>query len=129
MSNTERVTEVTPLLIPKRRKLVHVYAIIAAIGGFICGYDTGSISSILALPVFQDRFFIHGSVAYYQSILLASYLVTSMLGAFFSGYFCGNNNNYKKKIRFKLICFFLRWDWQKAIHAIFMRFIINWHQF
>jgi hypothetical protein len=95
MSDTESfVTEVTPLIkqqqiIHSSRKLVYIYAIIAAIGGFICGYDTGSISSIIALPVFQDRFFIHGSLAYYQSILLASYLVTSMLGAFFSGYFCG----------------------------------------
>lgn len=85
MSNTE----VTPLIPKKGRKLVHIYAIIAAIGGFICGYDTGSISSIVALPIFQERFFLDGSVAYYQSILLASYLVTSMLGAFFSGYFCG----------------------------------------
>jgi hypothetical protein len=87
------VTEATPLLlndtiIPFRRP-VYIYSIIAAVGGFICGYDTGSISSIVSLPIFQKRFFIHGSLAYYESILLASYLITSMCGAFFSGYFCG----------------------------------------
>lgn len=88
------VDEATPLLTSLNiqtysRKNVYLYAIIAAVGGFICGYDTGSISSIIALPIFQKRFFIHGSIAYYESILLASYLVTSMLGAFFSGYICG----------------------------------------
>jgi hypothetical protein len=104
MSNSVTlITEVTPLICNNQqqqqqqqivlftsRKSVYIYAIIAAVGGFVCGYDTGSISSVIALPIFQKRFFIHGSLEYYESILLASYLVTSMLGAFFSGYFCGN---------------------------------------
>lgn len=91
MSELENlITEVTPLIHRRQsRKLVYLYASIAAVGGFICGYDTGSISSIIALPIFQQRFFLYGSLAFYQSILLASYLVTSMLGAFSSGYFCG----------------------------------------
>lgn len=88
------LTEATPLLLQDAiiplRKSVHVYSLVAAVGGFICGFDTGSISSIISLPMFQSRFFINGSLAYYESILLASYLVTSMCGAFFSGYFCGN---------------------------------------
>ncbi|KAL7327992.1 hypothetical protein PS15p_206337 [Mucor circinelloides] len=86
------LTEATPLLLQDAiiplRKSVHVYSLVAAVGGFICGFDTGSISSIISLPMFQSRFFINGSLAYYESILLASYLVTSMCGAFFSGYFC-----------------------------------------
>lgn len=87
------MTETTPLLpdaiIPFRTS-VYAYSLVAAVGGFICGFDTGSISSIISLPMFQSRFFTNGSLAYYESILLASYLVTSMCGAFFSGYFCGN---------------------------------------
>lgn len=88
------VDEATPLLPLENtptRTYVYLYSTIAAVGGFICGYDTGSISSIIALPLFQKRFFTHGSIAYYESILLASYLITSMCGAFFSGYMCGKN--------------------------------------
>ncbi|KAI9481023.1 MAG: general substrate transporter [Benjaminiella poitrasii] len=92
MSDTVNlVSEVIPLLINRSmpfRKSVYLYALVAAIGGFVCGYDTGSISSIIALPLFQKRFFTSNTFAYYESILLASYLVTSMCGAFFSGYFC-----------------------------------------
>jgi hypothetical protein len=91
-------TEVTPLIVCNKqqqkqsysREPVYIYAIAAAIGGFVCTYDTGSISSVIALPIFQERFFVHGTLEYYESILLASYLTTSMLGALFSGYFCGN---------------------------------------
>lgn len=93
------VTEVSPLLEGSgqhgttqkkktNRTLVYTYSIIAAVGGFITGYDTGSISSIVALPLFQKRFFLHNSLAYYESLLLASYLVTATIGAVSSGYFC-----------------------------------------
>lgn len=89
---TDLVNEAIPLLTSKdtpTRRYVYLYSTIAAVGGFICGYDTGSISSIIALPIFQKQFFTHGSIAYYESTLLASYLVTSMCGAFFSGFICG----------------------------------------
>ncbi|KAI8090898.1 general substrate transporter [Gilbertella persicaria] len=82
------VSETAPLLSNHSSRPVHVYATIAAMGGLVCGYDTGSISGIIALPNFQERFFLYGSSAYYQSMLLASFLVTCMSGAFFSGYFC-----------------------------------------
>jgi hypothetical protein len=97
-TNNFITTEITPLIhenqqrnpINKQNRLyVYLYASIVAVGGFITGYDTGSISSIIALPIFKERFFLYGSLAYYESILLASYLVTSMFGAIFSGYFCG----------------------------------------
>ncbi|KAI9283132.1 general substrate transporter [Sporodiniella umbellata] len=64
------------------------YAMIAGIGGLISGYDTGSIASIIALPIFREQFFRKESIAFYESLLLASFLVTSMLGAFSSGYVC-----------------------------------------
>jgi MFS family permease len=79
----------TPLLLRPSTQKVYRYSLIAAVGGFVCGYDTGSISSILALPIFQHYFYKTKSTAYYESLLLASYLVTSMMGALMSGYFCG----------------------------------------
>lgn len=92
-------TETTPLLLHSSTNAVvslrsyrtsaYFYASVAALGGLVCGYDTGSISGIIALPYFQEQFFTHGSLAYYESMLLASYLIMSMCGAFFSGYFCG----------------------------------------
>ncbi|CAO3699856.1 unnamed protein product [Rhizopus stolonifer] len=77
-----------PLLESIDYRSAYWYASVAAVGGFVCGYDTGSISSIIALPIFQKLFFLNKPLAYYESLLLASFLVTSMTGAFISGYFC-----------------------------------------
>lgn len=74
---------------PKFRKAMYLSAIVAAVGGFICGYDTGSISGILAMPQFTDNFFTEDNITYLQGLLLALYLMTAALGAFFSGFFCG----------------------------------------
>lgn len=74
---------------PKFRKAVYISSVVAAAGGFICGYDTGSISGILAMPIFQERFFTEENMVYLQGLLLALYLTTAALGAFFSGFFCG----------------------------------------
>jgi hypothetical protein len=74
---------------PKFRKAVYLSAIVAAVGGFVCGYDTGSISGILAMPIFQAKFFTEENMVYLQGLLLALYLMTAALGAFFSGFFCG----------------------------------------
>lgn len=117
------VTEVSPLLEGSgqhgttqkkktNRTLVYTYSIIAAVGGFITGYDTGSISSIVALPLFQKRFFLHNSLAYYESLLLASYLVTATIGAVSSGYFCGNTSLtlFSKKL-FDIHSSLYRWYW------------------
>ncbi|KAI7905351.1 general substrate transporter [Cokeromyces recurvatus] len=89
------ILETTPLLTHSPilkttlfKKPVYLYATIAAIGGFVCGYDTGSISGIILLPTFQKQYFINNSLPYYESMLLTSFLATSMCGAFFSGYFC-----------------------------------------
>jgi hypothetical protein len=85
------MNESTCLLEPKNNR-VFIHAIMAAFGGFVCGYDTGSISSIIALPLFQKYFYKSTySIAYYESLLLTFYLITSMIGAFASGYFCGKS--------------------------------------
>ncbi|KAI8984246.1 general substrate transporter [Mycotypha africana] len=94
--HTTSLVETTPLLSQVNngvsattyRNTVYLYSIIAAVGGLVCTYDTGSISSIIALPNFRQQFYKHRSIEYYESIILVSYLITSMCGAFISGYFC-----------------------------------------
>ncbi|ORX43690.1 general substrate transporter [Hesseltinella vesiculosa] len=76
----------TPL--PKFRKSVYIAAAVAAFGGMLCGYDTGCISGILIMPYFDARFFTADNMVYLQGLLVAFYLMTAALGAFFSGYFC-----------------------------------------
>lgn len=83
---------------PKFRKAVYLSAIVAAVGGFICGYDTGAITGILAMPLFQENFFTEDTIVYLQGLLFALYLMTASLGAFFSGYFCGKLEKYTLSI-------------------------------
>lgn len=71
------------------RKGVYISSIVAAVGGFISGYDTGAVSGILTMPTFQDNFFTPDNLTYLQGLLLAFFLMTAALGAFFSGFFCG----------------------------------------
>ncbi|CAO3607803.1 unnamed protein product [Cunninghamella echinulata] len=70
------------------RKSVYISSTIAALGGAICGYDTGTIGPILSNPIFKDKFFTAENYNYLQGLLLAFYLMTAALGSFFSGYFC-----------------------------------------
>ncbi|KAL7314037.1 hypothetical protein PS15m_007696 [Mucor circinelloides] len=79
---------------PKFRKAIYLSAIVAAVGGFVCGYDTGSVSGILAMPQFTNNFFTDENITYLQGLLLALYLMTAALGAFFSGFFC---DRYSRK--------------------------------
>lgn len=74
---------------PKFRKSLYISAIVAAIGGFITGYDTGAVSGILAMPTFTDNFFTDDNLDYLQGLLLALFLMTAALGSFTSGHFCG----------------------------------------
>lgn len=74
---------------PKFRKAVYLSAIVAAVGGFVCGYDTGAVTAITAMPLFQANFFTEDNIDYLQGLLFALYLMTASVGAFFSGYFCG----------------------------------------
>lgn len=77
---------------PKFRKAVYLSSIVAAVGGFVCGYDVGSISGILAMPIFQAKFFTEENITYLQGLLLALYLTTAAVGALTSGYFCGKSH-------------------------------------
>lgn len=77
---------------PKFRKAVYVSALVAAVGGFVSGYDTGAVSGILAMPQFTDNFFTDDNITYLQGLMLALFLMTAALGAFFSGFFCGKQN-------------------------------------
>ncbi|SAM03942.1 hypothetical protein [Absidia glauca] len=70
------------------RKSVYISSTVAALGGALCGYDTGCISSILAMDIFKSRFFTEDNYTYLQGLLLALYLMTAAIGSFSSGYFC-----------------------------------------
>lgn len=71
------------------RKAVYLSSAVAAIGGFLCGYDTGAVSGILTMEPFTSRFFTEDNLSYLEGLLLAFFLMTAALGAFFSGFFCG----------------------------------------
>ncbi|KAG1181489.1 hypothetical protein G6F36_009854 [Rhizopus arrhizus] len=84
-TSEEDSEEIRPLLelTLTYRRSVYWYASMAAVGGFVCGYDTGSISSIIALPIFQKLFFLDKTLAYYEnkigrrnSIFFSSFLLT-----------------------------------------------------
>jgi hypothetical protein len=98
---------------PRFRKAVYLSAIVAAVGGFICGYDTGSISGILAMDLFNARFFNQSNAEYLQGLLLAFFMMTAALGSFTSGALCG-----KKK---KNTCFSSPKEYQEN-HLIFFFF-------
>ncbi|ORZ20299.1 general substrate transporter [Absidia repens] len=86
-SQTESICSVDGSIKPFR-KSVYLSSTVAAFGGALCGYDTGCISSILAMEIFKAKFFTQETYVYLQGLLLAFYLMTAALGAFFSGYFC-----------------------------------------
>ncbi|KAF7729781.1 hypothetical protein EC973_003860 [Apophysomyces ossiformis] len=70
------------------RKAVYLSALVAALGGFVCGYDTGAVSGILSMTPFVTRFFTDENRDYLQGLLLAFFLMTATIGAFLSGVFC-----------------------------------------
>ncbi|ORZ25279.1 general substrate transporter [Absidia repens] len=70
------------------RKPVYLSSLVAAFGGALCGYDTGCISSIIAMKIFKVKFFTEYSYTYLEGLLLVSYLMTAALGSLSSGYFC-----------------------------------------
>lgn len=88
----QSTTSGTSIEPPKFRKAVYLSSIVAAVGGFVCGYDVGSISGILAMPIFQEKFFTEENITYLQGLLLALYLTTAAVGALTSGYFCGKSH-------------------------------------
>lgn len=77
-----------PVGIP-RGKGVYLSAIVAAIGGFLSGYDTGATSGVLTMEPFVNRFFSPENLAYLQGLMLAFFLMTAALAAFCSGPVCG----------------------------------------
>ncbi|KAI8341896.1 general substrate transporter [Chlamydoabsidia padenii] len=70
------------------RQSVYLSSLVAAFGGALCGYDTGCISSIIAMDIFKKRFFIQHTYTHNQGLLLVFYLITASLGSLSSGYFC-----------------------------------------
>ncbi|KAG0175940.1 hypothetical protein DFQ29_006760 [Apophysomyces sp. BC1021] len=61
------------------RKAVYLSALVAALGGFVCGYDTGAVSGILPMEPFASRFFTKDNVNYLQGLLLALFLMTATI--------------------------------------------------
>ncbi|KAH8548658.1 general substrate transporter [Umbelopsis sp. PMI_123] len=65
---------------------LYVAAILAAVGGFVSGYDTGAISGILAMSQFTDRFPTLNGNSYAQGLFVAAILLTAMLGSLLTGW-------------------------------------------
>ncbi|RUS32838.1 hypothetical protein BC938DRAFT_474113 [Jimgerdemannia flammicorona] len=59
-------------------------ATLAALGGFIIGFDTGAISGILAMPQFNEAF--PGITSAQQGFLVSTILFTSFVGCLISGW-------------------------------------------
>lgn len=67
---------------------------VAAIGGFLCGFDTGATGGVLTMAPFRHRFLTSdhpssSSSEYLEGSFLATYLMMAAIGSFSSGYFCG----------------------------------------
>ncbi|KAL0097141.1 general substrate transporter [Phycomyces blakesleeanus] len=73
---------------PQFRKSVYLSALVAAFGGFVCGFDTGAISGIMAIPVFKTYFFTPTNMVYFQGFILALFLMTAAIGSLLSGFCC-----------------------------------------
>ncbi|KAM3580130.1 hypothetical protein VKS41_007367 [Umbelopsis sp. WA50703] len=86
--STEEKAYETPVALKSngRRKTVYISGLLAALGGFICGYDTGAVAGIFALPTFMASF--PDVNAYLKSVLLVMTLALGGLGALFSAYCC-----------------------------------------
>ncbi|KAI9020996.1 general substrate transporter [Phycomyces nitens] len=86
-------SSIQPVSQPQFRKSVYLSALVAAVGGFVSGFDTGAISGIMAMTTFNSYFFTPANMAYFQGLLLALFLTTAALGSLLSGFFCGINVN------------------------------------
>eukprot|EP01133_Synstelium_polycarpum_P011496 gene11496-13409_t len=73
------------------RTSIYIASTLAALGGFVCGFDTGAVTGIMVMPAFrasfpelenEDRFI------YLSGLLFAFMLMTAALGAFLSGPIC-----------------------------------------
>ncbi|KAI9010466.1 general substrate transporter [Phycomyces nitens] len=69
------------------RKSIYLAATMAAAGGFVVGYDSGSTSGVMAMDIFVDRF-LNIDTSYREGLLVAIMLLTATLGGLLSGYIC-----------------------------------------
>jgi len=73
------------------RKSVYIAATLAALGGFVCGYDTGAVAGIMIMPTFRSAFpelADETQFVYLEGLLVAFMLMTAALGAFASSPIC-----------------------------------------
>ncbi|KAL0082268.1 general substrate transporter [Phycomyces blakesleeanus] len=83
-----RVASITQISRGKgSRKSIYLAAIMAAAGGFVVGYDSGSISGVMAMDVFANKF-LNQDTSYREGLLVAIMLLTATLGGLMSGYIC-----------------------------------------
>ncbi|KAI7868616.1 general substrate transporter [Spinellus fusiger] len=75
------------VIVRKSRKSLYLAALVAAAGGFVVGFDSGSISGVLAMELFAQRF-LNVDSTYRQGLLVAMMLFTATLGGLMSGYTC-----------------------------------------
>ncbi|KAI0046163.1 hypothetical protein FA95DRAFT_1560430 [Auriscalpium vulgare] len=65
---------------------LHVYtlcSLFASLGGFLFGFDTGSIGPVIVMPAFVSQFHLHSPVL--QGLVVSTILLTASLASLFAG--------------------------------------------
>ncbi|EFA79624.1 hypothetical protein PPL_07483 [Heterostelium album PN500] len=92
--DTKKDTNINIKSSPKSTKLVrtvYISSALAALGGFVCGYDSGAVTGIMVMVPFINSYSEladENTYVYYSGLCFALMLMTAAIGAFVSGPIC-----------------------------------------